>query len=208
MFDGEDRAAAGAIAVELAPQLRLDGDVLEHRLDDEVGVRGPREVGGRLEAGRASRRARPGSAGPSRRPAPGCRRSGRGPPPRARGPARRGRRACRSRRGPGRCRGPSARRPRRRRARSPSPAQRTAPRRSGGAPAGRADRAATGRRPSAAMTADTRNVGGIADRLATRPSTAGESPKAASTNSPRGPDDEPAVDPAPATRARPRNAQG
>ena len=37
--------------VELAPQGRLDREVLEDGLDDEVGVGDAREVGGRLDAG-------------------------------------------------------------------------------------------------------------------------------------------------------------
>ena len=44
-------AAGGAMRVEVAPQRRLDRDVLEHGLDDEVRVGGGGEVGGRFDAG-------------------------------------------------------------------------------------------------------------------------------------------------------------
>ena len=110
---GEDRARRRD-AIELAPERRLDREVLEDGLDDEVGVarrpRCPRSA----RSGRASRPAPRRSACPWRRPGRGCRRSGRGRPPPGRGPARTGPRRGRSRHGPGRCRGPSApRRPRR-----------------------------------------------------------------------------------------------
>ena len=44
-------AGAGAMPVEIAPERRLDGEVLEDRLDDEVGVGDAREVSGGFDAG-------------------------------------------------------------------------------------------------------------------------------------------------------------
>ena len=76
------------------------------------------DVVGRARSGRASRRGRSRRAGPWRPPGRGWRRSGRDPPRRGRAPARTGRPTSRSRRGPGRCRGPSARHPPRRPVRS------------------------------------------------------------------------------------------
>ena len=43
-------AGAGAMPVELAPEGRLDGEVLEDRLDHEVGIGDAREVGGGFDA--------------------------------------------------------------------------------------------------------------------------------------------------------------
>ena len=154
---GEDRRRRRA-RVELAPERRLDVDVLEHGLDDEVGVAPAASSSAVGRSGRGSRRDRPRRAGPSRRPARGCRRSARGRPRPGRGRARRGRPACRSRRGPGRCHGPSARRRRRRPARcSSGPAYAVGPPSSGEARASE---------PSAAAYGSSRCVGDSASVVA------------------------------------------
>ncbi len=53
---GREDGARRRDGVERRPQARLDLDVLEHGLDDEVGVRGGGQVGGRHDAARTASR--------------------------------------------------------------------------------------------------------------------------------------------------------
>ena len=112
---GEDRRRRGAARRARARAPCLTAEVLEHGLDDEVGV-GRARPARRSASMRASVASRVRGVEPALgdRPLRGCRRSARGRPRPARAPARTGSRPCRSPRGPGRSRGPSARRRRRR----------------------------------------------------------------------------------------------
>ena len=102
----EDRIGRRAL-VELAPQRALHPEVLEHRLDDEVGADAPaRGRPGDRHRGEHASRSSAVSLPFGRPPGRGCPRSDRGPPRAREARARTGRRACRSRHGPGRCRGP------------------------------------------------------------------------------------------------------
>ena len=87
---GEDRGRPGRCRRGRAHSVALDVEVLEHRLDHEVGVARRRRGRRSRRGARASRRAPRRGAGPSRPRARGCRRSGRGRPRPAPGPARTG----------------------------------------------------------------------------------------------------------------------
>ena len=114
---GED-GGFGRHAIELAPQGRLDGEVLEDGFDDEIGVgrvgdirRGPDPGEGRITVLGGEPALRHGSIEVGRRSLPD-------PPQPAPGPARTAPPPARSPRGPGRSRGPSTRRQPRRPVRS------------------------------------------------------------------------------------------
>ena len=171
---------AGRCRRARAHSARLDVEVLEHRLDDEVGVARPRRGRPSGRGGPASRRGPPARAGPSRPTARGCPRSGRGRPRRAPAPARTGRPACRWPRGPGRCRGPSARRRRRTRARSVM--RQSVRRRRSAGDAGTPAGPSAGRRPAPRRPRPSRNAPPYPQAMAIPPNTAGATPNEASRN--------------------------